>query len=129
MSSNSAAAVQVTGMRPKASLSPVPIDPWLPRAAALRPDRVALEAPEGSLTYAELLDRARLDVAAGSRVALALPPGLEFAVALHAVLLARAVAVPVDPRLGPREQDALLAGADHVVDGPVSGAPAPAQAP
>ncbi len=107
----------------------MPIDPWLPRAAALRPDRVAIEAPEGSLTYAELLDRARLDVAAGSRVALALPPGLEFAVALHAVLLARAVAVPVDPRLGPREQDALLAGADHVVDGPVSGAPAPAQAP
>ena len=26
----------------------MPIDPWLPRAAALRPDRIALEAPEGA---------------------------------------------------------------------------------
>ncbi|MGH2967786.1 MAG: hypothetical protein ACRDK0_01800, partial [Solirubrobacteraceae bacterium] len=65
----------------------MPIDPWLPRAAALRPDRIALEAPDGSLTYAELLATARLDVAPGSRVALALPPGVDFAVALHACLL------------------------------------------
>jgi O-succinylbenzoic acid--CoA ligase len=107
----------------------MPIDPWLPRAAAQHPSRVAIEAPEGSLTYAELLERARLDVAPGSRVALALAPGLEFAVALHAVLLARAVAVPVDPRLGEREQAALLAGADLVVDGPIDGAAAPPLAP
>src|SRR4051794_35404063 len=60
----------------------MPIDPWLPRAAALRPDHVALEAPGGTLTYAELLERARLDLAPGSRVALTLEPGLEFAVAL-----------------------------------------------
>ena len=90
----------------------MPIDPWLPRAAALRPDRVALEAPEGSLTYAQLLAAARLDVAPGSRVALALPPGLDFAVALHACLLARAAAMPVDPRLAAPEREALLASAD-----------------
>ncbi len=96
----------------------MPIDPWLPRAAALHADRIAIEAPEGSLTYTELLERARLDAAPGSRVALALPPGLDFAVALHATLLARAVAIPVDPRLGEREQQALLANADHVLDGP-----------
>jgi O-succinylbenzoic acid--CoA ligase len=95
----------------------MPIDPWLPRAAALRPDRIALEAPEGALTYAQLLDAARIDAAPGSRVALALPPGLDFAVALHACLLARAAAMPVDPRLGEAEQAALLASASLVLDG------------
>jgi acyl-CoA synthetase (AMP-forming)/AMP-acid ligase II len=34
-------------------------DSWLERAAALRPDRVALEAADVALTYAELLERAR----------------------------------------------------------------------
>ncbi|HET8953520.1 MAG TPA: AMP-binding protein [Solirubrobacteraceae bacterium] len=97
----------------------MPIDPWLPRAAAQHPGRVALEAPEGKLTYAELLDAARIDAAPGSRVALALPPGLGFAVALHACLVARAAAVPVDTRLGEAEQEALLASADLVVDGPL----------
>src|SRR5829696_3269531 len=79
--------------------SGMPIDPWLPRAAALRPGRIALEAPEGSLTYARLLDAARIDAAPGSRVALALPPGLDFGVALHACLLARAAALPVSAEL------------------------------
>ena len=95
----------------------MPIDPWLPRAAAQHPQRVALEAPEGELTYAELREAARVDAAPGSRVALALPPGLGFAVALHACLVARAAAMPVDPRLGEAEQAALLASADRVVDG------------
>jgi O-succinylbenzoic acid--CoA ligase len=105
----------------------MPIDPWLPRAAAMHPGRVALEAPEGELTYAALLDAARIDAAPGSRVALALPPGLDFAVALHACLLAHAAAVPVDPRLGEAEQAALLEAADLVVDGalPRCGAAAP----
>jgi O-succinylbenzoic acid--CoA ligase len=81
----------------------MPIDPWLPRAAALRPDRVAVEAPEGSLTYAKLLERAR----AAEPEPIAHPPGLEFAVALHACLLAGVPAVPVDPRLTRRERAAL----------------------
>ena len=97
----------------------MPIDPWLPRAAAQHPQRVALEAPEGELTYAELLEAARIDAAPGSRIALALPPGLEFAVALHACLVARAAAMPVDPRLGEAEQAALIASADLVLDGPL----------
>jgi O-succinylbenzoic acid--CoA ligase len=95
----------------------MPIDPWLPRAAAQHPQRVALEAPEGELTYAELREAGRIDAAPGSRVGLALPPGLGFAVALHACLVARAAAMPVDPRLGERERAALLASADRVVDG------------
>src|SRR5829696_97582 len=102
----------------------MPIDP------PLRPDRIALEAPEGTLTYAELLAAARLDVAPGRRVAIALAPGLDFAVALHACLLARAPAMPVDPRLGEAERAALVASAELVVDGPLpEGAAAPAVAP
>jgi O-succinylbenzoic acid--CoA ligase len=97
----------------------MPIDPWLPRAAAMHPQRVALEAPEGALTYAQLLEAARIDAAPGSRVALALPPGPAFAVALHACLVARAAAMPVDPRLGEAEQAALLASAALTVDGPL----------
>jgi O-succinylbenzoic acid--CoA ligase len=92
----------------------VAIDPWLPRAAALRPQRVALEAPEGRLTYAELLGRARAAaraLAPGERVPIEHPPGLDFAVALHACLLAGAAALPVDPRLAERERAALLAAA------------------
>jgi O-succinylbenzoic acid--CoA ligase len=102
----------------------MPIDPWLPRAAALRPGRAAVEAAEGSLTYAELLERGALDVAPGTRVALEGPPGLEFAAALHAALLARAVAVPVDPRLAPAERAALVATTEpatsHVAAPPVA---------
>src|SRR5918995_5968802 len=115
MSSKSACEVQCTAHHTSA----MPIDPWLPRAAALRPGRIALEAPEGTLTYAELLAAARLEAAPGSRVAITLPPGLDFAVALHACLLARAAAMPVDPRLGEAEQAALPASADVVVDAPL----------
>jgi O-succinylbenzoic acid--CoA ligase len=70
--------------------------------------RVAVETPGGSLTYAELgaLSRAgarELGVARGERVAIALPAGLDFVVALHACFAAGAVAVPVDLR-EPRER-------------------------
>ena len=85
------------------------IDPWLPRAAARRPGRVAVEAPEGALTYAELLERARR---AGATVPIEHPPGLDFAVALHGCLLAGVPAVPVDPRLGERERAALSTAGD-----------------
>src|SRR5215210_4789409 len=115
MSSKEAAVVHMAAHH----TSGMPIDPWLPRAAAQHPQRVALEAPEGELTYAELLEAARIDAAPGSRVALAVPPGLEFAVALHACLVARTAAMPVDPRLGEAEQAALIASADLVLDGPL----------
>jgi O-succinylbenzoic acid--CoA ligase len=81
----------------------VHVEPWLTRAARRWPDRIAVETPARSLRYREL-DRLagagarELGVAAGSRVAIALPPGADFAVALHACLRAGAVAVPVDLR-------------------------------
>jgi o-succinylbenzoate---CoA ligase len=89
----------------------MPIDPWLPRAAAEHPGRVALEAPEGELTYAELLEAARIDAAPGDRIGIALPPGRDFAITLHACLLARATAVPIDHRLAEPEREALQASA------------------
>ena len=110
------------------------MEPWLERAAALRPDRVAVEAPEGSVTYAELLDRARraagaLGVRPGDRVAIALPPGLAFAEALHATLLAGAVAMPVDLRLAAPERAVLVRSAAAVVDAPLEGDPVAVRRP
>src|SRR3954463_12478044 len=113
MSSYSAPGVQVTDtarslVRPGGappghsahSVDRMHVEPWLERAAALRPDVIAVEADDGALSYAELLARARAGAAglAADRVAIAPPAGLEFAVALHACLLAGAAAVPVDLR-------------------------------
>jgi O-succinylbenzoic acid--CoA ligase len=84
------------------------VEPWLERAAALRPDRTAVEAPDGRLTYAEL------HAAAGAqsrgltgRVEIEARRNLEFVVRLHACLLAGARAVPIDPRLQAPERGAL----------------------
>jgi O-succinylbenzoic acid--CoA ligase len=74
------------------------MEPWLERAAALRPNRTAVEAPDGSVTYGELLDRARRLAIDGDVVPIALPPGLDFAVTLHACLLTGRAAMPVDLR-------------------------------
>jgi O-succinylbenzoic acid--CoA ligase len=84
-------------------------EPWLERAAALRPETIALEAPGIEWTYAELLERARAagTGARGEHVAITVPRGPDFVVALHACLLRGAIAVPVDPRLTPRERDAI----------------------
>src|SRR5205085_7591568 len=101
------------------------MEPWLVRAAAMHPDRAAVNG----LTYAELETRARSaagalrerGVSQGDRVALALPPGVEFAVALHGCLLAGAVAVPIDLRLTRAEREARIAGAQAVVEEPLGG--------
>src|SRR5947208_7238753 len=122
MSSNSPAGVQSTAvMRRNATLPAMEVEPWLPRAARRRPQARAL----GTLNYAELDERARRAAGAlgahpGERIAIALPPGREFAVALHACLLSGAIAVPVDLRL----PDPPLAGAAKMIDTPLSdGAP------
>jgi len=105
-------------------LTCVPVDAWLPRAARAHPDRPAVNG----LTFAQLHDAAlrcaagMRGVRAGDRVAIALPPGDDFAVALHAIWLRGAVAVPHDLRL----PEAARPVADHVLrDGPLpSGDPA-----
>jgi o-succinylbenzoate---CoA ligase len=104
------------------------MQPWLQRAAALRPDQVAVEAPDGRLTYAELLEAARA-TARGleGRVEIEARPGIEFVVRLHACLLAGARAVPVDQRLGVGERPALgdIPGDLIVHTSGTTGAPTP----
>src|SRR3954451_3083669 len=103
------------------------MEPWLERAAAVCPDRIALESPDGVLSYRALHSRAASFAAfPGDRVAIALPFGLDFAVAVHACLLRGAVAVPIDGRLPERERTAQVRQAGIVIDGPLrAGAPSP----
>ena len=90
------------------------------RAAAVWPSRVAVESPEGALTYRELRSLASgLAASPGDRVAIALPFGLDFAVAVHACLWRGAVAQPVDPRLSERERTAQVREAGLVIDTPL----------
>ncbi len=103
------------------------VEGWLERAAAAAPEVVAVETPHGSLSYAQLFERARggaaelaeQGVVPGAHVAIALPPGLAFAQALHACLLLGAVAVPVDLRLSASEREQVTAGASLVLDEPL----------
>jgi O-succinylbenzoic acid--CoA ligase len=102
---------------------------WLSGAAGRHADRVAVEAPDESVSYRELLLRAvraagalhGRGVRAGRPVALALEPGLPFVEALHGCLLLGAPAVPLDPRLADRERDAILRDVEEVVTHPLRG--------
>jgi O-succinylbenzoic acid--CoA ligase len=88
------------------------VESWLARAARERPDRAAVN----DLTYAALYERARAAAAGlprGARVGLAVPPGVDYVVALHACLLAGALVVPVDLRLTEAERPAV----DVLVEG------------
>jgi O-succinylbenzoic acid--CoA ligase len=103
------------------------IEAWLQRAASHAPERVAVETPAGSWTYAELDALARLGAARLSelgvqpaeQVAIALAPGLAFVQALHACLLLGAVAVPVDRRLAAPERELITASASLVIEEPL----------
>jgi len=104
---------------------------WIGEAARARPDHVAVEAPDGRLTYAELDERAdlaarrlaALGVGEGGRVATTLPPSTAFVVLLHAAPRIGAALVPLNTRLTAEQQRAQAAavGADVVVDAPLDG--------
>lgn len=69
------------------------VDNWLLRADLQR-------KAVNSLTYGELIDRARrLQIPDGVRVGIALPPGEEFAIALHGAWMRGCVAIPHDLRV------------------------------
>jgi O-succinylbenzoic acid--CoA ligase len=99
---------------------------WLTRAAASRPERTALETPTGNCSYAELYASASAVAAcmraegvdAGDHVAIALPPGLDFALVLHACMLLGAIAVPVDLRMGASERARIAEGTTVTVAEP-----------
>jgi o-succinylbenzoate---CoA ligase len=99
---------------------------WIEAAAARHPDRIAIEGPERNLTYSELLEAAVAGAGAvrGGRVALALPAGEDFVIALHACLLAGAAAVPIDLRLSAAEQEQRRAAVD-VSGGSATGGDSP----
>jgi o-succinylbenzoate---CoA ligase len=94
----------------------VQVEAWLTAATRAVPERAAIETLDGSLSYREL-DRLagaaarELDVPPGARVAIALPPGLDFTIALHACLRAGAVAMPLDLRDPTRKARAATAQA------------------
>jgi O-succinylbenzoic acid--CoA ligase len=112
------------------------LEGWLARAAASKPGRIALETPAGVCTYAELLvlvegaaeQLRRRGVGAGTRVAIAMPAGLDFAYALHACLMLGAIAVPVDLRMSAAEQARILDGAAVLIDQPLAVSPVEASA-
>jgi o-succinylbenzoate---CoA ligase len=107
------------------------LNEWL--SAADGP-RTALVAEGRSLTYTQLralADQtarrlAALGVGAGDRVAVLLPPGIEFAALLHALPRLGAVLVPVNTRLSDAERDWVIedSGARVVVEEPLAGAEA-----
>lgn len=96
------------------------LDNWLSQRAHSSPDRVALIADGRELTYSELEDEAtsaarRLaakGVRRGSRVALMLPAGTGYVIALHALMKLGAVAVPRDQRMPARGTGAAPAPGD-----------------
>jgi o-succinylbenzoate---CoA ligase len=103
------------------------VEGWLGRAAGARPEHTAVETPEGSWSFAELLtaagcgahELAERGIGPSDRVAIVLPAGLAFAQALHACLLLGAIAVPLDPRSSQPERAILADGAAVVVDAPL----------
>jgi o-succinylbenzoate---CoA ligase len=88
------------------------VEAWLKRAALAAPQRTALHSPHARVSYAELahlaqagaFELAERGVRSHDRVAIALPPGIDFAQALHSCWLLGAVAVPIDLRLTPAER-------------------------
>lgn len=110
--------------------APNPVQSWVERAAERYPDRVAVDAIDGTLTYRglalaarALADEALAGLGPGDEVAVALPSGAAFAVALHACLLTGAVAVPEDLRLpDERRADRTRGCARTLTEADVAGA-------
>ncbi len=96
------------------------MEDWLTAAARARPDHVALVADEGSLTYAELDDRASrrarelaaAGVGEGDRVRVTHPPGIALAELLHALPRLGAVLEPGPPADPPAPAAGLPGTAD-----------------
>jgi o-succinylbenzoate---CoA ligase len=99
------------------------LDNWLAQRAETCPDRTALIAGRREMDYATLESEA---VAAARRLAgkgvrrdsvvgITMPAGIEFAVALHALMKLGAIAAPLDPRLGPAERRRALGDSQPAV--------------
>jgi O-succinylbenzoic acid--CoA ligase len=93
------------------------VEDWLTVAARARPDHEAVVADEGTLTYAQLYERAArraralvaVGVRPGDRVPVTHPPGLAFAELLHALPRVGAVLEPGPPARPPQPPDPVAA--------------------
>src|SRR5579875_3431141 len=101
------------------------VQSWLERSAERRPEHVAVESAGGAISYAQLLWGATLG--AERLAALGVRPQQRVALALHAILLAEAIAVPIDLRLSDEERKQRSAGCVVSIEQPL--AHAPQQAP
>jgi o-succinylbenzoate---CoA ligase len=100
------------------------LDNWLAQRAETVPDRTALVAEGMRIAYADLEAEAtaaarRLagkGVRPGAAVTLEIAAGVEYVVLLHALSKLGAVAVPLNPRLAPREREAQVAALDPALE-------------
>jgi O-succinylbenzoic acid--CoA ligase len=102
------------------------VEAWLSRAVRTRPERVAVN----EMSYAELAALTdawarALDIAPGEPVGIHMPPGEDFAIALHAIWRRGGVAVPMDvrdpspPDAGARVVLTAPPGASNVITAPL----------
>jgi o-succinylbenzoate---CoA ligase len=99
------------------------VEAWLGRASRSTPTVTAVETPQERVSYGELFSAACAGVEElqargarrGDRVAIALPPGVDFA-----CFLLGAVAVPVDLRLTASERDHVGGGVRVLVEEPLT---------
>lgn len=95
----------------------------LEAAAISHGDREAYVEPGGRITFAEWVDRARsvavqfadLGVGKGDVVALWVPSGIDYATCYAAAAMIGAITTGLNPRLGVREIEAVVAQADPVL--------------
>lgn len=95
----------------------------LRQVAAARPDQEAVVCGETRLTYGQLLQRViglahglhQLEVYKGDKIALLLPPGVEFVTVFFAAAALGAIVVPLNPLLRERTLGAVLDNAEPAV--------------
>jgi O-succinylbenzoic acid--CoA ligase len=100
------------------------LDNWLAQRSQSCPDRTALTADGGEVTYAELEAEAtwvarRLaaqGVRRGSTVALTMQPSRELVVLVHALMKVGAVLLPLGPRLTEAERTEVVAVEEPTLD-------------
>ncbi len=120
-------------MTPRESITSARGEPWLTARAAATPTALALECGALRLSWAELAQRVAqaetvlraAGLGAGDRVALKLPPGVDFVVALHALWRIGACVIPVNLRLPAIEAQRQLArvAARAIVRAPLAESP------
>lgn len=96
------------------------IDAFLRAALPAHSDRIAFRCGSASVSYADLDHRARalaaqlrdLGVSAGDRIGIAMTKGVEMPIAIHAIWMAGAAFVPLDPMAPPARLASVIKECD-----------------